>query len=470
MLFPTATFALFFLIVLPLNWWLMPQQRNWRIFILAASYLFYGWWNWHYVLLLMGSTIGNQYAAVAIHRTTGARARKLLLAVAVAGNLGALGYFKYYDFFLSSAQNVLNDVGVDYTPTIIAVALPVGISFFTFQALSYVIDTYRGIVQPTSLPRFAVYLSFFPHLVSGPIVRASEFLPQLDGPRDPRRIDASRAYFLIVGGLFKKVVVASYLGSHIVDPVFGSPGAHSSLEILIAVYAYAVQIWADFSGYTDIAIGIALLLGFQFPQNFDSPYTAVSMQDFWRRWHMTLSRWLRDYLYIPLGGSRGSEWSTYRNLMITFLLGGLWHGASWRFVAWGAIHGGSLSIERFAREHSTPRPATPARTWLKRLATFNVVCLAWVFFRADTFEVAWQMLGRLFTAWGEASPLVTVPVLGLIAGGIGVQYLSGNVLPAMMARFSRLPMAGQAALIAGSLLVIDTLGPSGVPPFIYFRF
>jgi alginate O-acetyltransferase complex protein AlgI len=469
-LFPTATFALFFLIVLPLNWWLMPQQRNWRIFILAASYIFYGWWDWHYVLLLAASTVGNQYAAIAIHRTTGARARKALMFAAVAGNLAALGYFKYYDFFLSSAQNVLNDVGVDYTPTIIAVALPVGISFFTFQALSYVIDTYRGIVQPTSLPRFAVYLSFFPHLVSGPIVRASEFLPQLDGPRDPRRIDASRAYFLIVGGLFKKVVVASYLGSHIVDPVFGSPDAHSSLEILIAVYAYAVQIWADFSGYTDIAIGIALLLGFQFPQNFDSPYTAVSMQDFWRRWHMTLSRWLRDYLYIPLGGSRGSEWQTYRNLMITFLLGGLWHGASWRFVAWGAIHGGSLSVERFARRHQAPRPATPARTWLKRLATFNVVCLAWVFFRADTFEVAWQMLGRLFTAWGEASPLVTVPVLALIAGGIGVQYLSGNVVPLMMARFSRLPMAGQAVLIAGSLLVIDTLGPSGVPPFIYFRF
>ena len=472
MVFPTATFAIFFLIVLPLNWLLMPNQPRWRIFILAASYIFYGWWDWHYTLLLALSTVGNQFAARAIHATESPKPRKLLLWVAILGNLAALGYFKYYDFFLSSAQNTLNEFGVDYTPTIIGVALPVGISFFTFQALSYVIDTYRGIVKPTSLMRFAVYLSFFPHLVAGPIVRASEFLPQLTRPRDPRRIDASRAYFLILGGLFKKVVLASYLGSNIVDQVFGAPDQHSSLEILIAIYAYAVQIWADFSGYTDIAIGVALLLGFQFPQNFDSPYTATSVQDFWRRWHMTLSRWLRDYVYIPLGGSRGGSLKTYRNLLLTFLLGGLWHGAAWRFVIWGAIHGTALSVERLFRERgrANPRPDTATRRWIRRFVTFQVVCLAWVFFRADTWDTAWEMLGRLFTEWGQASPLVTFGVVAAIAGGIGVQYVSGSVVPWLMERFSRVGMAGQAAMIAGALVVIDTLGPQGVPPFIYFRF
>jgi len=472
MLFPTVDFALFFCLVFLGHWVLNHNARAWKAFMIAASYIFYGWWDWHYTLLLALSTVGNQLAARAINATESPRPRKLLLWVAILGNLGALGYFKYYDFFLSSAQNTLNEFGVDYTPTIIGVALPVGISFFTFQALSYVIDTYRGIVKPTSLMRFAVYLSFFPHLVAGPIVRASEFLPQLTRPRDPRRIDASRAYFLILGGLFKKVVLASYLGSNIVDPVFGAPDQHSSLEILIAIYAYAVQFWADFSGYTDIAIGVALLLGFQFPQNFDSPYTATSVQDFWRRWHMTLSRWLRDYVYIPLGGSRGGSLKTYRNLLLTFLLGGLWHGAAWRFVIWGAIHGTALSVERMFRERAgaSPRPDTATRRWIRRFVTFQVVCLAWVFFRADTWDTAWEMLGRLFTEWGQASPLVTFGVVAAIAGGIGVQYVSGNVVPWLMERFSRVGMAGQAAMIAGSLVVIDTLGPQGVPPFIYFRF
>ena len=268
------------------------------------------------------------------------------------------------------------------------------------------------------------------------------------------------------------MVIASYLGSNIVDPVFGAPDQHSSLGILIAIYAYAVQIWADFSGYTDIAIGVALLLGFQFPQNFDSPYTATSVQDFWRRWHMTLSRWLRDYVYIPLGGSRGGSLKTYRNLLLTFLLGGLWHGAAWRFVIWGAIHGTALSVERMFRERAgaSPRPDTATRRWIRRFVTFQVVCLAWVFFRADTWDTAWEMLGRLFTEWGQASPLVTFGVVAAIAGGIGVQYVSGSVVPWLMERFSRVGMAGQAAMIAGSLVVIDTLGPQGVPPFIYFRF
>ncbi len=277
----------------------------------------------------------------------------------MTANVGALGYFKYYGFFVDSVTNGFGKLGIHVSPPLLQVILPIGISFFTFQAMSYVIDAYRDNLKPVGLLDFAVYLSFFPHLVAGPIVRATEFLPQLRKRADPRRIDAAYAFRLIVAGMFKKVVVSSFLASTIVDKVFAAPGNHSSLEILFAIYGYAFQIYADFSGYTDIAIGCALLLGIRFPPNFDSPYIAMSLQDFWRRWHMTLSRWLRDYLYISLGGNRGGRWKTYRNLMLTMLIGGLWHGASWTFVIWGGIHG--VGLCRGAADGRSPRRPPPAR-------------------------------------------------------------------------------------------------------------
>src|SRR6476646_654698 len=315
MLFPTITFAIFFMIVLPASWLLMPRRERWKIFMLAASYFFYGYWNWRFVFLLAASTLVNQVFARAIFRNEVERTRRALLAGAVVVNIALLGYFKYADFFIRSSRDVLDSAGLSVGNTIIAVTLPVGISFFTFQALSYIIDIYRGDFEPGPLINFATYLSFFPHVVAGPIVRAREFMPQIYELKYPRRIDASRSFFLIFIGLFKKVVIANFLATEIVDVVFATPNRHSSLEILVAIYAYAVQIYADFSGYTDMAIGLALLLGFKFPQNFDSPYAAVSIQDFWRRWHMTLSRWLRDYVYIPLGGSRKGELAMYRNLL-----------------------------------------------------------------------------------------------------------------------------------------------------------
>ena len=232
-------------------------------------------------------------------------------------------------------------------------------------------------------------------------------------------------------------MIANLLATHIVDEVFAAPNRHSSLEVLVAVYGYAVQIFADFCGYTNIAIGIALLLGFQFPQNFNSPYAAVSLQDFWRRWHMTLSRWLRDYLYIPLGGSRKGSLITYRNLLLTFLLGGLWHGAAWTFVAWGALHGTGLAVERAVGW----RPTSPAARWLGRLLTFNFVCFAWIFFRADSFGRVGEILERLFTAWGQPSPLVTTSVVLAIVVGIGVQYVGPGVLRGLLRGFGRLPVA-----------------------------
>src|SRR6478609_7552411 len=434
----------------------MRHQRAWRAWILLASYVFYGWWDWRFVFLLGASTIVNHVLAVAIHRTAAARARKTLLVLALVFDLGLLGYFKYTDFFLSSADNVIG------TSWIASVVLPIGVSFYTFMAISYVVDVYRRELVPTTFARFAVFQAFFPHLVAGPIVRASELLPQLESPRDPRRVNVSRAFVLIVSGLFLKVVIANHLAVHIVDEVFAAPNKHSSLEVLLAVYGYAVQIFADFCGYTNIAIGVALLLGFEFPQNFASPYAAVSLQDFWRRWHMTLSRWLRDYLYIPLGGNRKGSWMTYRNLLLTMLLGGLWHGAAWTFVVWGGIHGLGLCIERAIGR----KPTSTAGIWAGRLLTFNVVCFAWVFFRADSFARAGEVLTRLFTAWGQPSPLVTTSVVLAIVVGIAGQYLRPGAVGAVLDWFGRLPLPAQAGGVAVCLMLINTLGPEGVAPFI----
>jgi len=475
LLFPTATFALFFLAVLPVSWLLMPRQGAWRPFIIFASYVFYGWWDWHYVFLLAGSTVANYVFGLAIDRRDDERARKAVLWVAVAFNLGLLGYFKYSGFFLSSTRNSLHDVGLNAAIPIVTALLPIGISFYTFMALSYVIDIYRRKLRPTRFPKFAVFLSFFPHLIAGPIVRGSELIPQLDAPRDPKRIDSTRAFFLIASGLFMKVVIASYLASSIVDGVFAAPQQYSSLDVLVGIYGYAVQIFADFLGYTNIAIGLALLLGYQFPTNFDGPYTATSVRDFWRRWHMTLSRWLRDYLYIPLGGNRRGRLATYRNLMIVMLLGGLWHGAAWTFVVWGGIHGVGLCVEHAwadlrVRLGLPERPDTPAKRAWRRLVTFNFVCLGWVFFRSDSFSTAADVLKQLFAGIHTPVQAVSLPVLAAVAVGIGAQYVPTRFWDGLMRIFSRRALVLQAGALATALLVINVLGPEGVAPFIYFRF
>jgi D-alanyl-lipoteichoic acid acyltransferase DltB (MBOAT superfamily) len=475
LLFPTATFAIFFRVVLPLSWLTMPWPHRWRPFIIAASYVFYSWWDWRFVLLLAGCTIWNQLLAVRIWRTTDRARRKALLVLALAGDLGVLGYFKYYDFFVSSTDNMATIVGLDLPFSLKTIVLPVGISFFTFMAISYVVDAYRGDFEPTTFEKFAVYLSFFPHLVAGPIVRPNELIPQIDVRRDARHLDVVGAGWLILGGLFKKVVIANYLAAAIVDTVFGEPSRHTSLEIAVAIVGYAVQIYCDFSGYTDIAIGVAKMLGFQFPQNFDRPYSARSIQEFWRRWHMTLSRWLRDYLYIPLGGNRKGTVRTYVNLMVTMLLGGLWHGAAWHFVVWGGLHGAYLAVgqwKRSLRERgvlATP-PDTRFIGALQWLSTFILVCAGWVFFRADSAGTAVAMLGRLVSFQGGYSPLVTTPVLLAIAVGLLTQFAPrapGALARVAVSRLRPVPMGIAAAFV---LFAITTLGPRGVAPFIYFRF
>jgi D-alanyl-lipoteichoic acid acyltransferase DltB (MBOAT superfamily) len=473
LIFPTIQFAVFFLAVFSLSWLLMPRPHFWKPFILAASYVFYGYTDYRFVLLLFGSTVFNQVMAESLHRAQPGRRRDVLTAVAVGGNLAALGWFKYYNFFLDSVTSLLAKVHLSAPLPLLQVALPVGISFFTFQALSYVIDVQRGAIEPAKPIDFAVYLAFFPHLVAGPIVRASEFIPQLATPRDRNQVQATRAFFLIAGGLVKKTVIADFLATHLVQSVFDNPGQHSAFQVLMGIYGYAVQIFCDFSAYSEMAIGIALLLGFRFPENFNAPYSATSLQDFWRRWHMSLSRWLRDYLYIPLGGNRGGELFTYRNLMLTMLLGGLWHGAAWNFVVWGGIHGAGLATERLLASrraslgHGPPRD-TVARRVVGRLVTFHVVCAAWVFFRADGFGSALAVFARLFSS--DVAGGVALNVLLLVAVGILIQFLPKDATARLQTAFSRLSLGSQGALLAATLVGVSTFGNQGVAAFIYFRF
>ena len=452
-------------------------------------------------------TLVNEVAAIGTHRAVSDRRRRRIMALAVGFDLGVLAVFKYYGFFVSALEDSFGWEG-----PALNIVLPVGISFFTFQAISYVVDVKRGEVAPAPLLDFAVYLSFFPQLVAGPIVRATEFLPELRANRRPDQVELGRAVLLIGRGLFKKVVVADFLGRAIVSDAFGTPGEYGGLDVLFGVYGYAIQIYADFSGYTDMAIGLALLLGFRFPQNFDRPYAAVSVQDFWRRWHMTLSRWLRDYLYVPLGGSRAGRYATYRNLLITMGLGGLWHGAAWTFVVWGLYQGFGLAVERvlgevrgvpetefdaadvrvreIARLHSgaevdawrqdptSPVPFTPLavhRLWLGRFITFHFVCAGWVVFHAGTvtgggLATAFDVFAALGRGWNQAPELVNPLVGFVIAGSIAVQYVPPMLARQLSAMFSTLRTPAIVIGFAVWITLVVALGTEGVSEFIYFQF
>jgi D-alanyl-lipoteichoic acid acyltransferase DltB (MBOAT superfamily) len=463
-LFPTIQFGIFYPVVLALNWALMPRPRVWKPFIVVASYVFYAAANWKFCFLLAAITLGNQLGARMLERTDDARRRKRIVAATVAFDLGVLGAFKYYGFFVGDVDRVLDAIRLGLPLPLLTVALPVGVSFFTFQAITYVVDVYRGEVQPYPLLDVAVYLSFFPHLVAGPIVRAKEFLPQLDTPRDPSRVAVGAGVALISLGLVKKVMVADYLARTVVDPVFGVPQAYSAPDVALAVYAYTAQIYCDFSGYTDIAIGLALLMGFVFPQNFNKPYRSLGIREFWRRWHMTLSRFLRDYVYIPLGGNRGRRLWVMRNLMITMVLGGLWHGAAWTFVLWGAFHGMLLVSEHALGERWERVPV-----WLRWLVTFHLVALGWILFRSQSLADVGEVLSGLLRAGGTT--LWTAPAVAAVVAVIGFQLLPERPLERLRIRFERLHPAALGAALSAVILVVGATVPSqGVPPFIYFRF
>jgi alginate O-acetyltransferase complex protein AlgI len=463
--FPSFEFAFFFPVVLALSWALMPHPRVWKPFILAASYVFYAAASPRYALLLAGVTLANQLGAVLIDRSEEENRRRWIMAITVAVDLGVLGVFKYYGFFAGEIGSFLDSLGLGMPLPLLTLALPIGLSFITFQAISYTVDVKRGLLRPASTLDFALYLSFFPHVVAGPIVRAREFIPQLASPRNPRDVAVGAGVVLIAIGLIKKVAIADYLAREVVDPVFGVPEAYAAPDVALAAYAYAAQIYCDFSGYTDIAIGVALLMGFVFPQNFNNPYRALSFRDFWRRWHMTLSRFLRDFLYIPLGGNRHGKWQTYRNLMITMVLGGLWHGAAWGFVLWGTLHGVALVVEHALRDRGVRRP--PA--WLAWLIVFNVVVFGWILFRAESLELAATFIGQLFVP-GPATLWSAVSV-GAVLIVVGFQLLPPDPLERLRLRLAGLPAPALGLGLAIVVALVGATVPSqGVPPFIYFQF
>lgn len=464
MVYPSVEFAIFFPIVLWLSWLLMPRPRIWKPFILVASYAFYGSADVRFTLLLAAVTLGTQLGATLVARTNDPGRRKWVTAATVTFDLAILGVFKYYGFFVGQFDARLDSIGLGAPLPLLQIALPVGLSFFTFQAISYVVDVKRGLCARAATLDVAIYLSFFPHLVAGPIVRAREFLPQLAKPRDPRDVAVGAGVLLIAIGLVKKVVIADALARGVVDPVYAVPEAYYSPDVLLALLAYAVQIYCDFSGYTDMSIGLALLMGFIFPQNFNSPYRATSFRDFWQRWHMTLSRFLRDFLYIPLGGNRCGAVRTSVNLMLTMVLGGLWHGAAWGFVLWGFIHGSALVIEHLLRNRGLTAPVV-----LRWAIVFTVVVVAWVPFRAPNLDVAVTVVQQLFTP-GSATLWAPVPVL-FVALVLGLQLAPARTLERLRLRveaWNPVPLA--AGLTATIVIVAATVPGGAVPPFIYFAF
>lgn len=443
--------------------------------ILVASYIFLGY-NQPRVefpglsiplpcLVLGVSIITNHFLTKLMMAQESTRMRKIILATTVTANIAGLGYYKYRNFFLEQAGNIFGDIGL---PRLSSLIIPIAISFFTFQAISYVIDCHRGTIERVSFIDFAVYLSFFPHLVAGPIVRASEFIPQMRNPHNPRAVDATRAAVLIGRGLFKKMVIADLLYTQIVRPGFGAPSNLDSFDAIVTIYAYAAQLYCDFSGYTDIAIGVALLLGFKFPENFNRPYTATSLKDFWSRWHMTLSRWLRDYVYIPLGGNKKSIFGirfVSVNLVLTMLIGGLWHGANITFVVWGLYHGIMLVIERrlrsFNEKHDIVVPV-----WLRRILTFHVVVFGWVIFASESLSAAWTMLSRVFAGATPSPTLTTFVIVLLVMCGIGVQFLPTQLTGRVGTYMSTQPLFVQALFFGCGLMLLSAFS-GRVSAFVY---
>jgi alginate O-acetyltransferase complex protein AlgI len=473
MLFNTLQFGIFFTLVFCV-WWGLARWRLPRLaFLLAASVFFYACWNPRYILLLLAVTTFDWANALWLESSSNWRVRKLIVALTCLGNLGVLAFWKYSNFFLDTVSPLLTHFGVA-TPPHLDLLLPVGISFYSFQGLGYVIDVYRGEMSAVrSLPKFFMCKAYFAQLVAGPIVRPKDLLPQFDNPKPLTDDRLSRALTMILFGLIKKAM-ADYLAQNLVDRVFDLPSHYSTLETLGAIYGYAFQIYGDFSGYTDVAIGTALLMGIDLAPNFNLPYRSASLREFWRRWHISLSSWLRDYLYIPLGGSRGGFWFTQRNLFLTMLLGGLWHGASWNFVIWGAMHGAWLVAERVV-EKVTGRSIEPGAqtSWPSRvvrtLVTFHVVAALWVFFRAETFESARSMLKQVYQG-GAGTANLSPAVVSVLALAVVTHFIPTGLGGRLAQAFERAPAFAQAAAVVTCLYCLRGLSGAGTQPFIYFTF
>lgn len=471
MTFNSIQYAIFLPVVLGLYWSLRHRAQN--VLLLVASYLFYGAWDWRFLSLLWISTVIDYVVGRALGSTDDERRRKQWLAVSLVSNLGILGLFKYAGFFVQSASDGLEALGLQANPWTLEILLPVGISFYTFQTLSYTIDVYRRHMEPTrNLLDFATFVSFFPQLVAGPIERASHLLPAISRPRERLSLDQVRSgLLLILIGLFKKVAIADVMAVQ-VNRTFADADAGTAhwVTLVAGTYAFALQIYGDFSGYSSIARGSARLFGIELMVNFDQPYLSRTITEFWRRWHISLSSWLRDYLYIPLGGNRKGPRRTSINLALVMLLGGLWHGAAWTFVVWGALHGTYLAFERMnGWERKDPRRPLARSQVGEILITFHLVCLSWVFFRADSLRQAVDYLWQIVTLQGGTLVAGEVALLALAAGAILLIDLHQRTHMDQTALL-RWPewRRGLAYGVALTGIIVFSGGPP--EPFIYFQF
>ena len=476
MVFNSLTFLVFFAVVVAAHHLPFLSWRAKKINLLIASYVFYAAWNPPFILLLWASTVVDWFIARGIwaSRDRSRAVRRSWLVISVAVNIGFIGFFKYGEFLLQNWQALMQAFGVTWIAPEWSIVLPVGISFYTFVTLSYTLDVYLGRSKPIgSFLDYALFVTFFPHLVAGPIVRPTQLVPQFYTPKQATRDSMLWGLGLIVLGLFEKVVLADGGLANAADKVFAAEGAIGFVDAWLGTLAFSGQIFCDFAGYSTIAIGTALCLGFALPENFRMPYAAIGFSDFWRRWHISLSTWLRDYLYIPLGGSRGTEARTYVNLMLTMLLGGLWHGASWTFVAWGGLHGLYLAVERWLRAR-TGVAGDPASGWSRlalALLTYALVNLTWVFFRAEDFGGAARILAGMAGLTQDAAPVLptmfVAKVVVIVTAIVATQWLMRN--RSLEDVVARVPW-WLTSLVAAAMLFAVTITQGSGQAFIYFQF
>lgn len=466
MLFNSYIFILLYLPLVLAAWWMLARWPQIRLgFLVASSYVFYGWWHWEFTLLLLASTLVDYYVGIGINRSGTPTTKRCLLGLSLVSNLGILAYFKYCGFFAESMNGLLETLRFGRLVNVPEILLPVGISFYTFQTLTYSIDLYRGEVKPArSLMHFAAYVSMFPQLIAGPIVRYSDVETQMQElDRTPDWTNISRGIWFFVIGMSQKILVADTVAK-VATPLLATPETLQFVSGWAAILAYTIQLYFDFAGYSNMAIGLGLMLGFSFPQNFDSPYQATSIQNFWRRWHMTLSSFLRDYLYIPLGGNRFGKLLSYRNLLLVMLLGGLWHGAGWTFILWGLMHGCLLVLNGLYRDHiriALPKPLAIALTFL-------CVMLGWILFRSTDLTMALHWYRSIIGLNGMERDL---SISTLVSMGFGTTITATLFCWLLPNTWNYRPRLSLGTAVALSLVfVFCVLRFDSESPFLYFQF